>query len=86
MLAQHPADGDTVHSLATVADQPDSEELARQLDAVENEVRDGKQSLTVLARLRQHATDLADRAAWVTDTDSRKHLLERTRRLLERLG
>jgi hypothetical protein len=39
-----------------------------------------------VARLRERAADLADRAAWVADDAARAHLLERTSRLLKRLG
>jgi MoxR-like ATPase len=85
LLEQHPAEG-AAHPLATVAERVDGEEIARQLDALEKEAQGGKHSLTVLARLRERLTDLADRAAWVADPQGRKHLLDRTRILLERLG
>jgi MoxR-like ATPase len=85
VLAQHPAEG-TVHTLASVGALPDGEELARQLDALEAEMQTDRHSLTTLARLRERLTDLADRAAWVTDVNGRKHLLDRTRKLLERLA
>jgi MoxR-like ATPase len=74
------------HSLAAAAPQPDGEDLARQLDAVEQELGAGKLSLSVVARLKERVTDLADRAAWVTDKDGRAFLLERTRKCLEQLG
>jgi MoxR-like ATPase len=85
LLAQHPAEGAT-HPLAAVTSQADGEELARQLDALEQQMAAGAQSLTVLARLRERLADLADRAAWLADNESRKHLLARARTLLERLG
>jgi MoxR-like ATPase len=85
VLKQHPAEGD-VHPLAAVSDQPDGEELARQTDAIAKEVEAGKLSLTALARLRERLAALAERVAWLADPNSRKHLLARTRELLERLG
>ena len=43
-------------------------------------------TLSAVARLKERVTDLADRAAWLSDTESRGYLLERTRRCLEQLG
>ena len=65
----------------------DGEELARQIDAVETELRAGGSSpgLATLARLRDRVADLSDRAAWLGDDAARGHLRERTARLLERL-
>jgi MoxR-like ATPase len=84
-LELHPAEG-AAHALAAVPNHVDAEELARQLDAVEGEVTAGTPTLAVLARARERVADLADRAAWLADEASRKHLLGKTRALLERLG
>jgi MoxR-like ATPase len=74
------------HPLAAVQTLPDGEELARQLDDLEKEL-DGRQlSLAAVARLRERLTDVADRAAWLTETQSRTFVLERARKCLERLG
>lgn len=85
ILDQHKDEAEA-HPLAAVPEQVDGEELARQLDQVEKDCAQDALSLTTLARLRERAGDLADRAAWVPDEASRKHLLERAGRLLERLG
>jgi MoxR-like ATPase len=85
VLERHPAEG-TTHALAAVPERVDGGELARQLDGIERELKAGKPSLSAVARLRERLADLADRAAWVPDEASRKHLLDRTRKMLERLG
>jgi MoxR-like ATPase len=85
VLTQHAEEPDR-HTLAAVQPAPDGEELARQLGAVEEELNNGKPGLSALARLRERVADLADRAAWLPDPDSRNHLLDRTRKCLERLG
>jgi MoxR-like ATPase len=85
VLESHPADG-SAHPRAAAPEQVDGEELAGQLDAAERELSADGQSLTALARLRERVADLADRAAWVTDEEARKHLSERAGRILQRLG
>jgi MoxR-like ATPase len=84
-LEQHP-DSATVHPLAVVDGRVDSEELARELDAVGRELEASQLTLTATARLRERVADLADRAAWVSDETHRRHLQERTSKLLQRLG
>ncbi len=74
------------HPLAAVQAPPDGEDLARQLDAVGEEIGAGKLTLSAAARLRDRLADLADRAAWLADARGRAHLLERTRKYLEQLG
>ena len=74
------------HSLAEVSHQVDGDELAKQLDAVEKQLEEKSQSLTALSRLKERVADLADQAAWLTDPKSRTHLLDRTRKCIERLG
>ena len=85
VLARH-KDEPAAHPLAAVPEQVDGEDLARQLEAVERELQAGRPSLAALARLRERVTDLADKAAWVGSDRSREHLLERTGKLLQRLG
>jgi MoxR-like ATPase len=85
LLEQH-GGGAERHPLARVEAEPDGEDLARQLDAVEQQIQAGKLTLSAVARLKERVTELADRAAWLGDTDSRGYLLERTRRCLEQLG
>ena len=82
------AQGDepSAHPLSAVPDRVDGEDLARQLDAVEDELRGGAASLAVVARLRERVAGLSDRTAWLLDDDARSHLRMRTARLLERLG
>jgi MoxR-like ATPase len=74
------------HPLASAQRQPDAEELARQLDAIEKQLGGKQLSLTVAARLREQVADLADRSAWLGDVQARDFLLGRSRKLLERLG
>jgi MoxR-like ATPase len=85
VLSQH-GDGEAAHPLAAVPEEVDGEDLARQLDAVERELQGGPVGLAAVARLRERVADLADRAAWVGNERSRTHLLERTGKVLERLG
>lgn len=85
VLSQH-RDGEAAHPLAAVPEEVDGEDLARQLDAVERELQGGPLGLASVARLRERVADLADRAAWVGNERSRSHLLERTGKVLERLG
>ena len=84
ILEQHEAET-RKHPLSTPRRVADGEELARRLDQLESEItKDLK--LAAVARLRESLASLADQAAWQSDTESRSHLLERARKLLERLG
>src|SRR5947209_4703883 len=66
--------GPATHPLAVVPERVDGEEIARQLDAVADEIQPDAASLTALARLRERVADLADRAAWLPDDHERGHL------------
>jgi MoxR-like ATPase len=91
VLEQHPP-SDDAHPLAVLPEKADAEEIAAQLDAVAAELPEGggkrasNLSLLALARLRERLAALADRAAWVVDEKARRHLLERSGKLLEHLG
>jgi MoxR-like ATPase len=85
LLDQHGGDADA-HPLAALPDRIDGEALARQLEALEKEVAQRPTSLAAIARLRERVSGLADQAAWVAHEASRKHLLDRVGKLLERLG
>lgn len=85
ILEQH-AEEPAAHILAARPEQIDGEDLARQLEAVAEEVRAGAPTLTALARLRERLADLHDRAAWITDDAGRNHLLEQIGRLQEKIG
>jgi MoxR-like ATPase len=85
VLERHATEPDR-HPLAAVQARPDGEDLARQLDGVEREIKGGKLALAAVARLRDRLADLADRAAWLDDAPARTHLLDRTRQCLEQLG
>ena len=76
----------SAHPLAAVPDRVDGEDLARQLDAVEEELRTGASTLAAIARLRERVAGLSDCTAWLLDDAKRGHLRERTARLLDRLG
>lgn len=84
ILDQH-RDEPRSHPLAAAPEQVDAEELARELQALEKECDTRNLSLTALARLRERAADLADRAAWVADAATRQHLLGRAGEALNRL-
>ncbi len=84
ILEQHAAEPQR-HPLAAVHGPVDGEDLARQLDQVEQEMK-GNLALAAIARLRERISDLADQAAWLSDARSRDHLLQRTRQCLQRLG
>jgi MoxR-like ATPase len=76
------------HPLAAPPSKIDGEALARELEELEREAAAAGASprLSTLARLRERATALSDRAAWVTDEARRKHLLARAGALVEKLG
>jgi MoxR-like ATPase len=85
ILERH-ADVGQRHPLSVPQTHVDGEQIARQLDAVAKELKDGPLSLTAVARLKERVTDLADRAAWVGDRKSRDFLVAQARQFLERLG
>lgn len=86
VLEQHPA-GDRAHPLSSSPESVDPEDLARQLQSVEAEMKQGgKLSLLAAARLRERVASLADRAAWVREEPARRHLVEQAGQLLEKLG
>ena len=74
------------HPLAAAPDRVDAEALSRELDGIESEAGAGSPTLAALARLRERAASLSDRAAWVAEAEPRKHLLGRVAALLARLG
>lgn len=73
------------HALAAVHKPIDGEELARQVEEVEHELKETL-TLTAAARLRERLTQLADQAAWLRDAASRDYLLQRLRQSLHKLG
>ncbi len=85
VLEQCPPQSDA-HVLAALPERADPEALARQITEIEQQLKQGQPSLLALARLRERVTGLADRAAWVADESARKHVLQQTKRLLERMG
>ncbi len=74
------------HPLAALPNRVDGEEIARQLDAITQEMQDRSLGLAAIARLRERLAELSDRAAWLGDDEPRKHLSARVRELLKRLG
>jgi MoxR-like ATPase len=73
------------HPRAAAPEQVDAEELARELERAEAEMAGGLR-LVEAARVRERVQAVTDRAAWVSDTAGRDHLLTRAAQLLERLG
>ncbi|WP_162661113.1 AAA family ATPase [Tuwongella immobilis] len=88
MLRQHAAQSphEAAHPMATIPERITSEQLAQELSSLEQQLNAGKPTLTLLARLREQTTRLADRAAWLTDPAARQVVTQRMTRLLERLG
>jgi MoxR-like ATPase len=80
------ADEPQAHALARPPERVDPEELARQVESLETEAQGDSHTVAKLARLRERSSDLANRCAWVTDPMQRQHLLNRTGKLLKRLG
>jgi MoxR-like ATPase len=83
VLRQQPAEHS--HPLAATPERVDGEQLARELAEAESRLN-GKSSLADLARLREQVTRVADRAAWVGDEATRRHLAEKAGNLLNRIG
>jgi MoxR-like ATPase len=85
VLEQYPTQ-EAAHPLAARRDCVDAEDIARQLDDAERQLTVDGHSLLALSRLRERVADLADRTAWIVEEKARKHLLERSGKILERLG
>jgi MoxR-like ATPase len=85
VLEQHAREPDR-HPLATVPAQPDGEDLARQLDDIDKQLQDKALSLAALSRLKERIAAVADQAAWLSEPNSRKFLLDRARHCLEQIG
>jgi len=85
VLEQHAREPDR-HPLAAVPAQPDGEDLARQLDDIDKQLQDKALSLAALSRLKERIAVVADQAAWLSEANSRKFLLDRARRCLEQIG
>jgi MoxR-like ATPase len=85
LLERH-EEGPATHPLARTDKRPDPEALAKELDDLERELGQGKASLAVLARLRERASSIADRAAWVAEAKTRGHLADRAAKALARIG
>jgi len=80
------ADEPEAHALARPPECVDAEELARQVESLETEAHGDSHTVAKLARLRERSAELANRCAWVSDSVQRQHLLQRTGKLLKRLG
>ncbi len=75
----------SAHPLASVVDRVDAEQIARELDVMNDEVRADKPGLAALARLRERLASLSDQTAWLADEPLRRHLQDRIGDLLGRL-
>ncbi|MDY3555909.1 AAA family ATPase [Gemmata sp. JC717] len=73
------------HPRARPPEVVDADALAGELADAERSLAD-RPRLVDLARLRERVQAAADRAAWVTDAASRRHLLTRAGDILEQLG
>lgn len=85
VLEQQPAE-ETRHPLATIVQAPDGNALARAVEEIQAEIKGTSLTLSAVARLRDRLAQIADQAAWLTNTADRDHLLQQSRALLERLG
>jgi MoxR-like ATPase len=85
-VLEHHGEEPNRHPLAVALAPPDAEELARKLTVLEGQLDGAPLALVAAARLREQVADLADRAAWLADRESREYLLTRARKCLERLG
>jgi len=61
-------------------------EMEADFDDIAQELRVEPLSLAARSRIRERVAGLSDRAAWLTDDETRGHLLERTTQLLKKLG
>lgn len=85
VLQRHAQDADR-HPLANIPAAVDAEDLARQLQVLEQQAGDRNLSLAALTRLKERLASLADQAAWLGDAKSRQHLLDKTRQTLAKIG
>jgi MoxR-like ATPase len=84
ILKQCP-NGEARHALAAVPEHVDPEELARQIEALEKNLEGHDISVAARARLRERLAGLVDQIAWVSEEESRKYLLDRTKEIQEQL-
>jgi MoxR-like ATPase len=73
------------HPRAAKPEHVDAESLAAELEQADKDLSAGPK-LVEIARLRERVQSVADRAAWVHDATTRRHLLSRSGKLLEKLG
>ncbi|WP_435005526.1 AAA family ATPase [Tundrisphaera lichenicola] len=85
VLDQH-RDQPKTHPLAAAPERVEAEDLARQLEDLEAQLGERPTSLAALARFRDRIATITDRSAWVADDQARRHLLDRSKKLLERIG
>jgi len=85
ILQQHP-NGESRHALAAVPERVDPEDLARQIEAIEESLEARDLSVAGHARLRERLAGLTDQIAWVADDANRKYLVDRSKKLLDQLG
>lgn len=76
---------DRQHPQSIPSGRVDAEALAKELADAEREAVPGLKLLEA-ARLRERVQTIADRAAWVSDTTARDHLLRGAAQLVEKLG
>jgi MoxR-like ATPase len=79
------AEVESPHPRAARPEAIDAEALAGELEQAEKDLA-ARPKLIDIARLRERVQSVADRAAWVTDSAARGHLLSKAGKLLEKLG
>lgn len=80
------AESPSAHALAALPERVDGPRLAAELAEIESALGAPKRTLAELARLRESAARVADRAAWLTDPAARKAVQDRAAAVLERVG
>jgi MoxR-like ATPase len=74
------------HPQSATPEKVDPDRLARELAEAERQLHETTPSLAGVARLREQISRLSDQAAWVADEAIRRHLLDRSAELLEKIG
>jgi MoxR-like ATPase len=84
LLEQSPSEA--AHPRAKRPEQVDAEALAKELANAETILSGTELKLLEASRLKDRLQTVADRAAWVTDSTAREHLLKRVAQLQSKLA
>ncbi len=84
VLEPHGREPDS-HPLAGVPDPVDGEKMAQEIDSIAAGIRGRSLGLAAVARFREQLRAIADRAAWLPDENTRRHLVDRINELSRQL-